>query len=161
MTWKTQADQCASYFSFNFFHWSNVQNMLDAAQAQCFNFTFVWNDLIEGESKASKKFGGNCWRNCEISRRSKRTRQSPTSSAWYWNDHCMHSAPIKSNTIIIIHFETPHNQICWFIVPPTHAGKDEICPNCFNFNLLLVNTCYAALRSSSVCRNYFLLSLNS
>lgn len=40
-------------------------------------------------------------------------------------------------------------------MPSTHADKDEICPNCLNFNLLIVNTCYVSLRASSVCRDYF------
>lgn len=92
-------------------------------------------------------------------RRSERLRQYPTVSAWYWNNHCVHSVLIKGNTIIIIYSETSHNQNCWFIVPSTHADKEEICPNCLNFNLLIVNTCYVSLRSSSVCRDYFFLVL--
>ena len=90
---------------------------------------------------------------------SKRLRQYPTGSAWYWNYNCMHRVLIKCNTIIIIYFETSHDQNSWFIVPSTHTDTDEICPNCLDFNLLIVNTCYVSLRSSSVCRDCFSLVL--
>lgn len=43
--------------------------MLEAAQAQCFNLAFDQADLIEGESKASKKFRGGILKHLRGSRR--------------------------------------------------------------------------------------------